>query len=136
LSISYNRARRRRLDSSSKIGEEEQSKEKIYDPEEEKRREAERVLQQRFKTFELYFKEIAQLFDLWDRTQGTIYRQPSASDRSEHDDHLANKRTSRKNERRKLSLLFKSYCFSFSLIEFLSSKKKTKKKLKKKKMKK
>ncbi len=108
-------------DSTSKFGEEEQSKEKMSDIEDEKRRDIERSLQQRsaflirhvnvnrqcldlicfcrYKTFELYYKDMNQLFDLWDRTQGTIYRQPSASDRSDHDDHMTTKRISRKQDR-------------------------------------
>ena len=50
----------------------------------------------RYKTFELFFKDISQLFDSWDRTQGTIYRQPSPSEKSEHDEHLAIKKPLKK----------------------------------------
>ncbi len=61
---------------------------KVVDPEEEKRREAEKLLQQRFKTFELYYKDISNLLDVWDRASGNIYRQPSPSEKSDHDEHL------------------------------------------------
>jgi hypothetical protein len=61
--------------------------EKKLTPEEEKKREAEKLLQQRFKTFDLYSKEIVSLMELWDRSQGSIFRQPSPSEKSEHDDH-------------------------------------------------
>ena len=40
----------------------------------------------RYKTFDLFFKDVSALFDSWDRTQGTIYRQPSPSEKSDHDD--------------------------------------------------
>jgi hypothetical protein len=73
--------------------DEEPIKEKIIDPEEEKRKEAEKLLQQRFKTFDVHFKDICSLLDAWDRTQGNIFRQPSPSDKSELEDHL----TARKN---------------------------------------
>lgn len=65
---------------------------KIIDPEEEKRREAERLLQQRFKTFEVHFKDICNLLEAWDRTQGNIFRQSSPSDKSELEDHTVTKR--------------------------------------------
>jgi hypothetical protein len=65
--------------------------EKKLTPEEEKKREAEKLLQQRFKTFDLYSKEINSLMELWDRSQGAIFRQPSPSEKSEHDDHLNKK---------------------------------------------
>lgn len=65
---------------------------KIIDPEEEKRREAERLLQQRFKTFEVHFKDIFNLLEAWDRTQGNIFRQSSPSDKSELEDHTVTKR--------------------------------------------
>ncbi len=68
------------------------SKEKFIDPEEEKRKEAEKLLQQRFKTFELYYKDICNLLDVWDRTVGNVYRQPSPSDKSELEDHALAKR--------------------------------------------
>ena len=55
-------------------------------PEEERRREAEKLLQQRFKTFDLHFKDIVSLLDAWDRSQGNIFRQPSPSEKSEHED--------------------------------------------------
>lgn len=61
-------------------------KEKIIDPEEEKRKEAEKFLQQRFKTFDIHFKELCNLLDAWDRTQGTVFRQPSPSEKSDPDD--------------------------------------------------
>lgn len=61
-------------------------KEKVIDPEEEKRKEAEKFLQQRFKTFEIHFKELCNLLDAWDRTQGTVFRQPSPSEKSDPDD--------------------------------------------------
>ena len=67
-------------------------KEKVIDPEEEKRKEAEKLLQQRFKTFDLYFKDLSNLLDAWDRTQGNIFRQPSPSEKSDHDDHLTSKK--------------------------------------------
>jgi hypothetical protein len=67
-------------------------KEKIIDPEEEKRKEAEKLLQQRFKTFDLYFKDLCNLLDAWDRTQGNIFRQPSPSEKSDHDEHLTSKK--------------------------------------------
>lgn len=67
-------------------------KEKIIDPEEEKRKEAEKFLQQRFKTFDIHFKELCNLLDAWDRTQGTVFRQPSPSEKSDPDDHLPNKK--------------------------------------------
>lgn len=62
---------------------------KVIDPEEEKRKEAEKFLQQRFKTFDVHFKDICNLLEAWDRTQGNIFRQPSPSDKSELEDHLA-----------------------------------------------
>ena len=65
---------------------------KIIDPEEEKRREAERLLQQRFKTFDVHFKDICALLEAWDRTQGNIFRQSSPSDKSELEDHLTTRR--------------------------------------------
>ncbi len=103
MNFQLNRKQRKRLDSSSKIGqfsgEEEQSKEKLIDPEEEKRKDAERLIHQKFKTFDLFFKDICQLFDTWDRTQCTVYRQPSPSDKSEHDDHLAVKKPLKKQEK-------------------------------------
>ena len=61
--------------------------EKKLTPEEEKKREVEKLLQQRFKTFDLYAKEIISLMELWDRSQGSIFRQPSPSEKSEHEDH-------------------------------------------------
>ncbi len=67
-------------------------KEKVIDPEEEKRKEAEKLLQQRFKTFDLYFKDLSNLLDAWDRTQGNIFRQPSPSEKSDHDEHLTSKK--------------------------------------------
>ncbi|CAF0787663.1 unnamed protein product [Brachionus calyciflorus] len=66
-------------------------KEKMIDPEEEKRKEAEKLLQQRFKTFDLHFKELCNLLEAWDRTQGTVFRQPSPSEKSDPDDHLPKK---------------------------------------------
>ena len=74
---------------------------KVLSPEEEKKREAEKLLQQRFKTFELYSKEINSLMDLWDRTQGCIFRQPSPSEKSEHDDHQANKKVKKDTKDKK-----------------------------------
>jgi hypothetical protein len=82
--------------------EEEAPKEKIIDPEEEKRKEAEKFLQQRFKTFDLYFKDLCNLLDAWDRTQGNIFRQPSPSEKSDHDDHLTSKK--KKDTKGKLTL--------------------------------
>ncbi len=80
---------------------EEVPKEKLIDPEEEKRKEAEKLLQQRFKTFDLYFKDLCLLFDNWDRAQGNIFRQSSPSDPADHDDHLAagKKKKDTKSER-------------------------------------
>lgn len=74
--------------------------EKKLTPEEEKKREAEKLLQQRFKTFDLYSKEINSLMELWDRSQGAIFRQPSPSEKSEHDDHL-NKKNLKANQKAK-----------------------------------
>ena len=68
-------------------------KEKQVNPEEEKRKEAEKLLQQRFKTFDLYFKDITHLLDAWDRAQGGIFRQASPSEKSEHDDHAPSKKS-------------------------------------------
>jgi len=56
------------------------------DPEQERRREAEKLLQQRFKTFDLHYKDVTMLLDAWDRTQGNIFRQPSPSEKSEHEE--------------------------------------------------
>jgi hypothetical protein len=61
------------------------SNEKLIE-EENKKREAEKLLQQRFKTFDLFYKDIVNLLEAWDRTQGNIYRQPSPSEKSEHED--------------------------------------------------
>lgn len=79
---------------------EEETVTKIIDPEEEKRREAERLLQQRFKTFDVHYKDICSLLEAWDRTQGNIFRQSSPSDKSELEDHLA-KRLKNTNRRDK-----------------------------------
>ena len=62
-----------------------------HNQEEEKKRESEKLLQQRFKTFDFHFKDIVNLLDAWDRTQGNIYRQPSPSEKSEHEDPIAAK---------------------------------------------
>lgn len=59
--------------------------------EEEKKREAEKFLQQRFKTFDVHFKDIVNLLDAWDRSQGNIFRQSSPSEKSEHEDPSVNK---------------------------------------------
>lgn len=83
---------------------------KIIDPDEEKRREVERLLQQRFKTFEVHFKDICSLLDAWDRTQGNIFRQSSPSEKSELEDHTVNKR---------LKKDLKSNLFFFLKIYFL-----------------
>ena len=69
--------------------EEEFTRERTIDPEDEKRIETEKLLQQRFKTFDLYCKEMNHLLEAWDRTQGNIFRQPSPSEKSEHEDQLA-----------------------------------------------
>lgn len=68
-------------------------------PEEEKKREAEKLLQQRFKTFDVHFKDITNLLDAWDRTQGNIFRQPSPSEKSEHEENTTTigKGNSKKN---------------------------------------
>lgn len=71
---------------------------KVIDPEEEKRKEAEKLLQQRFKTFDVYIKDIMHLLDAWDRTQGNIFRQLSPSEKSEHDDHLTGRRTKKETK--------------------------------------
>lgn len=63
----------------------------MIDPEEEKRKEAEKLLQQRFKTFELHYKDISNLMDVWDRATGSIFRQMSPSEKSEHEEHLNRK---------------------------------------------
>jgi hypothetical protein len=65
---------------------------KVFDPEEEKRREADKLLQQRFKTFDLYYKDMCNLFDVWDRASGNIFRQSSPSEKSDHDEHLIAKK--------------------------------------------
>lgn len=77
---------------------------KVLNPEEEKKREAEKLLQQRFKTFDLYCKEINSLMELWDRTQGCIFRQPSPSEKSEHDDHLANRKLKKDTKENKKAI--------------------------------
>jgi hypothetical protein len=70
-------------------------KQATIDLEEEKRKEAEKYLQQRFKTFEIHLKEISSLLDAWDRSMGNIFRQASPSDRSDHDEHLLTKKNKR-----------------------------------------
>ena len=65
---------------------------KILDPEEEKRKESEKLLQQRFKTFDLYYKDIVNLLDVWDRASGNIFRQSSPSEKSEHEEHINTKK--------------------------------------------
>lgn len=72
--------------------EENTSKDKIViDPEEEKKKEAERALQQKFKTFDKFFNEVCALLDTWDRSQGTIYKPPSPfENKSEHDEQPQN----------------------------------------------
>lgn len=83
----------------AQVHDEEQPKEaKVLNPEEEKKREAEKLLQQRFKTFDLYSKEINSLMELWDRSTGSIFRQASPSEKSEHEDHQANKRNINKRD--------------------------------------
>ena len=64
----------------------------VIDLEEEKRKEAEKLIQQRFKTFDLYYKDISMLLEAWDRTHGCLFRQPSPSEKSEHDEHIAKKK--------------------------------------------
>lgn len=77
--------------------EEKTGQEHLKNPEEEKKREAEKLLQQRFKTFDLHFKDIINLLDSWDRTQGNIFRQPSPSEKSEHEDAAAASNKKNKN---------------------------------------
>ncbi len=86
--------------------QDEAPKEKLVDPEEEKRKEAEKLLQQRFKTFDLYFKDLCLLFDNWDRSQGNIFRQSSPSDPADHDDHLAAGKKKKDTKSESFSLFF------------------------------
>jgi len=67
------------------------------DPEAERRREAEKLLQQRFKTFDLHFKDVTNLLEAWDRTQGSIFRQPSPSEKSEHEESTLTAGKTKKN---------------------------------------
>lgn len=82
---------------------EEETGPKIIDPEEEKRREDERLLQQRFKTFDVHFKDICNLLEAWDRTQGNIFRQSSPSEKSELEEHQTARRN--KKEAKSISML-------------------------------
>ena len=86
---------------------------KIIDPEEEKRREAERLLQQRFKTFDAHFKDICSLLDAWDRTQGNIFTQSSPLDKSEIDDHLVTRRNRNLKSMLSIQRLFLNHFLEF-----------------------
>ena len=94
--LCFRSKQRKRLDSNSKIAitseEENVSKDKInIDPEEEKRKEAERFLQQKFKTFDKYYNDVCALLDTWDRSQGTIYKPTSPfENKSDHDEPALN----------------------------------------------
>jgi len=95
-------------------------KEKVIDPEEEKRKEAEKLLQQRFKTFDLYFKDLCNLLDAWDRTQGNIFRQPSPSEKSDHDEHLTSKKKKDiKGIRSRFCVLFERNIYFILLSVFI-----------------
>ncbi len=80
---------------------------RVIDPEEEKRKEADKLLQQRFKTFELYNKDISNLLDVWDRASGNIFRQSSPSEKSEHEENLIRGRN-KKDVKGKYLLLYNS----------------------------
>ena len=90
-------------------------------------------MQQRFKTFELYYKEIVHLLDAWDRTQGNIFRQPSPSEKSEHEDQLAGKKKLKDAKGNLFILILTSIFRNYKVLLKVKKKKRIKKNAKNKK---